>query len=307
MVQRQLSKKMEEKNNSIVVLVVDDDELVRKTLSVLISSFGYHCLIAGDGVEAIAVLQSTAVDLVFSDIVMPGMDGLELLNYIVENYKDTDVIISTGYHEKASYSEVIKAGAIDFIKKPIDQAELEAKLARAVRERRMMRELERLSMQDGLTSILNRRAFDERFPDEVERAHRQNYPLMLAIIDIDNFKEYNDEYGHQAGDKVLINLAEILKICTRESVDLCFRLGGDEFAVLLPQTNVTQGTEIVQRILLTFVERKFGTTTLSIGLVSCKRNETLGREKDERAIKERADQAMYDAKKKGKNCVVTRV
>ncbi len=307
MVQIQLPKKMEDKNNSVVILVVDDDELVRKTLSVLISSFGYHCLVAGDGVEAIAVLKSTAVDLVFSDIVMPGMDGLELLNHIVESYKETDVIISTGYHEKASYSEVIKAGAIDFIKKPIDQAELEAKLARAVRERRMMRELERLSMQDGLTSILNRRAFDERFPDEVERAHRQHYPLMLAIIDIDNFKEYNDEHGHQAGDKVLINLAEILKVCTRESVDLCFRLGGDEFAVLLPQTNATQGTEIVQRILLSFVERNFGTTTLSIGLVCCKRNESLLKEQDERAIKERADQAMYDAKKSGKNCVVTRV
>jgi diguanylate cyclase (GGDEF)-like protein len=306
MLQKQLLKELEERKDSVVVLIVDDDELVRMTLSVLIGSFGYHCLVAGDGIEAIAVLKSTAVDLVFSDIVMPGMDGLQLLNHIIENYKETDVIISTGYHEKASYSEVIKAGAIDFIKKPIDQAELEAKLARAVRERRMMRELERLSMQDGLTRILNRRAFDERFSDEVERAHRQRYPLMLAVIDIDNFKQYNDEHGHQEGDKVLINLAEILKECTRESVDLCFRLGGDEFAVLLPQANVNQGTEIVQRILLSFVEHNFGSTTLSIGLVSCKRNEALLREQDELAILGRADQAMYDAKKNGKNCMVAR-
>ena len=306
MLQKQLLKELEERKDSVVVLIVDDDELVRMTLSVLIGSFGYHCLVAGDGIEAIAVLKSTAVDLVFSDIVMPGMDGLQLLNHIIENYKETDVIISTGYHEKASYSEVIKAGAIDFIKKPIDQAELEAKLARAVRERRMMRELERLSMQDGLTKILNRRAFDERFSDEVERAHRQRYPLMLAVIDIDNFKQYNDEHGHQEGDKVLINLAEILKECTRESVDLCFRLGGDEFAVLLPQANVNQGTEIVQRILLSFVEHNFGSTTLSIGLVSCKRNEALLREQDELAILGRADQAMYDAKKNGKNCMVAR-
>jgi two-component system cell cycle response regulator len=298
---------MAEKKYSVVILIVDDDELVRMTLSVLVGSLGYHCLVAGDGVEAIAVLKSTAVDLVFSDIVMPGMDGLQLLDHVIENYKETDVIISTGYHEKASYSEVIKAGAIDFIKKPIDQAELEAKLARAVRERTMMRELERLSKQDGLTSILNRRAFDQRFSSEVERAHRQNYPLMLAVIDIDNFKEYNDQYGHPEGDKVLINLADILKECTRENVDMCFRLGGDEFAVLLPQATATQGTEIVQRILLSFVEQNFGTTTLSIGLVCCKRNESLSKENDDIAIKKLADKAMYDAKNKGGNCVVTRI
>lgn len=298
---------MEDKNDSVVILIVDDDELVRMTLSVLVSSLGYHCLVAGDGVEALAVLKSTSVDLVLSDIVMPGMDGLELLDNIMQHYKETDVIISTGFHEKATYAEVIKAGAIDFLKKPIDQAELEAKLARAIRERKMMRKLELLSKQDGLTSILNRRAFEERFSDELERAHRQNYPLMLAIIDIDNFKEFNDEHGHQEGDKVLISLADILRYCTRESVDTCFRIGGDEFAVLLPQATATQGTEIVQRILLSFVEQSFGTTSLSIGLVSCVRDKNLPIEEDEIAIKKRADRAMYDAKYSGKNCVVTRV
>ena len=298
---------MEEVKNTAVILIVDDDELVRMTISVLVGSLGYHCLVAGDGIEALAVLQSTPVDLVLSDIVMPGMDGLELLAQIRENYKDTDVIISTGFHEKASYAEVIKAGAIDFIKKPIDQAELEAKLARAIRERGMMRELEMQSRQDGLTSILNRRSFDESFPGEVERAFRQEYPLMLAIIDVDNFKEYNDQNGHLKGDEVLISLAQILKECTRDSVDLCFRLGGDEFAVLLPQATANQGTEIVQRILLSFLERNYGTTTLSIGLVSCKRDKSVPRAEDEMAIKNRADMAMYEAKQGGKNCVVTKV
>ncbi len=297
---------MKAQKDSVVVLIVDDDELVRMTLSVLVGSLGYHCLIAGDGVEALAVLRSTSVDLVLTDVVMPGMGGLELLENIRLHHMDTDVIVSTGYHEKASYAAVIKAGAIDFIKKPIDQAELEAKLARAVRERRMMRELERLSKQDSVTGILNRRAFDELFSSEVERAYRQNYPLMLAVIDIDNFKEYNDEFGHQEGDNVLKSLAEIMKECTRESVDMCFRLGGDEFAVLLPQATINQGTEIVQRILLSFIERNFGRTSLSIGLISCKRNKKVAKEIDEKTMLERADQAMYDAKKGGKNCVITR-
>lgn len=298
---------MEDNNESVVVLIVDDDELVRMTLSVLVGTLGYHCLVAGDGKEAIAVLDSTPVDLVLSDIVMPGMDGLELLAHIRENYSDSDVIISTGYHEKANYAEVIRAGALDFIKKPIDQEELEAKLARAVRERTLVRELEALSRQDSLTNLLNRRSFEERFSYEVERADRQSYSLMLAIIDVDNFKEYNDKNGHLEGDKVLASLAAILTDCTRDSVDLCFRLGGDEFGVLLPQATATQGTEILQRILLSFVERNFGTTTLSIGLVDCCRDQDVAREDDELAIKKRADAAMYDAKAAGKNCVITRM
>jgi len=298
---------MQEKKHLAVILVVDDDDLVRMALSVLVNSFGYHCLVAGDGVEAIAVLRSTPVDLVLTDIVMPGMGGLELLAHIHKHHKQTDVIIATGFHEKANYAEVIKAGAIDFIKKPIDQAELDAKLARALRERNLIRKLQLLSKQDSLTGILNRRAFDERFSYEVERAYRQNYPLMLAIIDIDNFKEYNDNLGHQEGDKALISLAEIMKLCTRDSVDMCFRLGGDEFAVLLPQATASQGTEIVQRILLTFIEKNLGGTTLSIGLVSCSRNKLISKEEDETAMKERADQAMYEAKKSGKNCVITKV
>lgn len=298
---------MEEKNNANVILIVDDDELVRMTLSVLIGSLGYHCLVAGDGVEALAVLRSTHVDLVLTDIVMPGMGGLELLAHIHEHHKETDVIVATGFHEKASYAAVIKAGAIDFIKKPVDQAELEAKLARAIRERNLVRKLQLLSKQDSLTGILNRRAFDEHFSYEVERAYRQKYPLMLAVIDIDNFKEYNDKLGHLEGDRALKGLAEIMKLCTRESVDMCFRIGGDEFAVLLPQATASQGTEIVQRILLTFIEKNYDNTTLSIGLVACRRNRKIPKEADEQAMKKRADEAMYEAKKSGKNCVITRV
>jgi diguanylate cyclase (GGDEF)-like protein len=238
---------------------------------------------------------------------MPNMDGLELLKYVKANQPATDVIIATGYSDRASYADVIKAGAIDFIKKPIDHFELEAKLARAVRERQLVSELEQLSMCDGLTSLLNRRAFDFRFLSEVERAHRQAYELFLAFIDVDNFKEYNDNFGHQEGDKVLVSLGKILEECTRNSVDMTFRLGGDEFAVLLPQTTATQATEIVQRILLRFVETNFNGTTLSIGIVSCHRNPAIPLEQDGEKMKERADKAMYEAKQSGKNCVFCRL
>lgn len=295
------------KSGSAIILVVDDDELVRKTLSILVSSLGYQCHAASDGLEAVEVLKSTKCDLVLSDILMPNMDGIELLKYIIRHHPDTDVIIATGYSERASYADVIKSGAIDFIKKPIDQAELEAKLARALRERNLIRKLEEISMCDALTSLLNRRAFDLRFSREVERAYRQNYPLFLAMIDVDNFKEYNDSHGHDEGDKVLIALSDIMREGTRNSVDLCFRLGGDEFAVLLPQTTATQATEIVQRILLKFVESDFDGTTLSIGIISCLRNSDVEVDEDLTRMLKRADQAMYDAKDSGKNCVICRI
>ena len=131
--------------------------------------------------------------------------------------------------------------------------------------------------------------------------------MFLAILDIDNFKEYNDSHGHDEGDKVLIALGDIMKISTRNSVDLCFRLGGDEFAVLLPQTTATQATEIVQRILLRFVESDFDGTTLSIGTISCKRDRSLSLSADIAYMQKRADQAMYDAKHSGKNCVICRI
>lgn len=290
-----------------VILVVDDDELVRMTLSVLVSSLGYHCVVAEDGLEAVEVLKSTSIDLVLSDIIMPNMDGLELLNHVTSNYPEVGVIVATGYSERASYADVINAGAIDFIKKPIDQAELEAKLARALRERDYVRQLKEMSLRDSLTTLFNRRAFDKRFSEEVERANRQGWNLFLAIVDVDNFKEYNDKFGHIEGDKVLIELAKILEDCTRQSVDMTCRLGGDEFAVLLPETSADQATEIVQRILLRFVELSYGKTTLSIGIVSCKRDKNIPVDTDEKNIKERADQAMYEAKKSGKNCVICKM
>ncbi len=298
---------MDQSDKSAIVLVVDDDELVRKTLKVLITVLGYQCLSASDGVEAITILESNPCDIVLTDVIMPNMDGLELLQHINENFPDIGVIIATGYSERASYADVIKAGAIDFIKKPIDQAELEAKLERALREKACVNELHRLSLTDSLTSLYNRRAFDKFMHDEVERSSRQGWPLFLALIDIDDFKEYNDSFGHGEGDKLLVELGQILKDCTRDSVDLNFRIGGDEFAVLLPETTADQATEIVQRILLRFIETSFGKTSLSIGVVSCKRDPDMSREENNKRVVKLADQAMYEAKNAGKNNVVCKM
>lgn len=292
---------------TFAILIVDDDQEVQAALSAVVNSFGYHCLTAEDGLQASEILEREPCDIVLCDLVMPKMGGMELLDNILTNHFNTDVIIATGYTDRVTYAEVIRAGAIDFIKKPIDQAELEAKLARAIRERQMIRKLEALSMSDSLTSLMNRRAYDQRFSIEVERAHRQGYPLFLALIDIDNFKVYNDTYGHDEGDNILIFLGETLHELTRNSVDLCFRLGGDEFAVLLPQTTVEQARSIIQRVMDQFNADNPKHPTLSIGIIACRRKDSLDLTSDIHRMQIRADRAMYEAKEAGKNRIVSDV
>ncbi|MEW6288942.1 MAG: diguanylate cyclase [Thermodesulfobacteriota bacterium] len=291
-------------DHNVKILVVDDDELVLEALSLQVESFGYQCRTAANGLEAIDRLKEDAVDIVVTDVVMPEMSGLQLLAYIKDNYPDTDVIVATGYTDKAGYAEVIRAGAIDFIKKPFERDELEAKLNRAQRERSMIRKLEKLSLCDSLTGLYNRRSFDIKLAEEVQRAHRQDFQVYLALIDVDNFKEYNDTYGHPAGDKVLNAVGMILNDCTRHNVDFTFRYGGDEFAAILTQTNEEQAVKIMERVLHSFRQAGFSTTTLSVGLVCCQRDEKLTWPENAANMIYRADKALYLAKSEGKNRVM---
>ncbi len=292
------------KKHCVKILVVDDNPLVLEALSLLVESFGYQCLTATNGLEAIEKLKEDAIDIVVTDVVMPEMGGLELLTYIKDNNPETDVIVATGYTEKASYADVIRAGAIDFIKKPFERDELEAKLNRVERERSMIRKLEKLSLCDSLTGLYNRRSFDIKLAEEVQRAHRQDFQVFLALLDVDNFKGYNDTYGHPAGDKVLSAVGMILNDCTRHNVDFTFRYGGDEFAAILTQTNKEQAIKIMERVLHNFRQAGFSGTTLSVGLVRCRRDETLSWPENAASMIDRADRALYQAKSAGKDKII---
>ena len=290
--------------HDVTILVVDDDELVLEALALLVSSFGYVCLTAVNGLDAIEKLKERQVEIVVTDVVMPEMDGLELLAYIKDHYTQTDVIVATGYTDKASYADVIRAGAIDFIKKPFERDELEAKLNRVERERSMIRKLEKLSLCDSLTGLFNRRSFNQKLAEEVQRAHRQDYQVFLALLDVDNFKGYNDTFGHPAGDKVLNAVGMILNECTRHNVDFTFRYGGDEFAAILTQTSKEQAVKIMERVVDSFQVGGFAGTSLSVGLIRCEHNESLSWPKNAANMIERADQALYRAKADGKNRIV---
>ena len=297
---------MEIAAREMTVLVVDSDELVRITISVLIDSFSYRCLVAGDAPEALATLATTDVDIVIADLRLPEIDGLELLATICEQYRHAGVIIAADMQERVNYVDIIRRGAIDLIHKPIDPEELEGKLLRVNRERELLRKMAVLSSHDELTGLSNQRGFEEELAKEMERAFRQRYATFSALIVIEEFRFHIERYGHAAGDHVLLTMTEILRECTREMVDTLARLKEDEFAVVLPQTTPDQAAEIIQRIMLSFVESGFLGLHLSIGLVSCPRDEKNTLLEDLRQVLTEMRRALADARNDGKNCVIFR-
>jgi two-component system, cell cycle response regulator len=179
---------------------------------------------------------------------MPGMSGFELIRIARGKYPDLNIIAMTGYIEEFRYLDIIDSGADDFIKKPINAGELEAKLIRNISERNLRKELSRLSMTDSLTGLFNRREFYIRLKYEIVRSVRQRHPLGLILVDLDNFKAYNDRYGHVAGDAVLRSVGRAINRSIRQGVDTGYRYGGDEFAVILIDSDLEIAEEIGRRI-----------------------------------------------------------
>ncbi len=283
-------------DDSKQILLVDDDPSILDLLEFFISSFGYESVCASNGQQAVELLNSFSFDIVISDVMMPKMDGLELLAHIKKFHQNIDVIIATGFSDTVTYTDVIKAGASDFIAKPFNRDELEAKLNRIIREQKTIRELERLSTYDSLTSLFNRRYFDIKLWEEVHRAHRQEYPLFLAMIDVDRFKTFNDHFGHQAGDNVLQSIGRVISSTTRKNVDQNYRYGGDEFSIILPQTSTDQASLVAHRIVTSYRALDFSPTDLSIGLARFIRHDGKSWNEDVTNLINRADQAMYRAK-----------
>ena len=286
------------------ILLVDDDPSIIAILGDLMALFGHDYVTARDGVEAVEKLKQDFFDVVLTDMMMPNMEGMELLKHIHANYPNIKVMVVTGYDRTFTYTDVIKAGASDFISKPFNTDELEAKINRIVREIELLRQLELLSISDGLTGIFNRRHFDTKIFEEARRAHRQSHDLFLAIIDVDNLKGINDKYGHLAGDKLLKSVGDIIKHCIRENVDWPFRYGGDEFCVILTQVSRDQAIKTSERFIESFNERKLPITGLSIGLAQFIRTQDGKWTEDIAELVKRSDAALYKAKHTGRNRVV---
>ena len=277
------------------ILAVDDDPEIRDILHEILTLLGHKSVTAVDGLDALEKLGEHHFDMVITDLRMPRMDGIELIKKIKGAFGDVDVIALTVYGTEFNYTEVIGVGASDFINKPFNVNELEAKINRIIRERSQRAELKRLSTRDGLTGLYNRRYFEDNLRHEAIRAFRQNYNLYLLFIDLDNLKGYNDCYGHQQGDDLLRQLAKMILGNIRRDVDSAYRYGGDEFAVVLPHARRQQAMMVAERLFTEYNKRDLTPTSLSIGLAKLKgTGNTL--EGDLQTLIREADQALYRAK-----------
>jgi len=291
----------------INVLIVDDDVAIRDSLHEFISMANYKSYKASSAEEALELLKKMKINVVITDIMLPGLDGLELTDLIKKSY-DVDVIVMTGYSGNYSYEEAINRGASDLVFKPVRYKELLMRLKRVLKEHQLTREriqmlgkLQKLAITDGLTKLYNSRYFYNQVDLEVDRSNRYRHPLSLLLLDIDHFKVYNDTHGHLEGDKVLVRIGEVIKACLRK-MDTAYRYGGEEFTVILPETNGQEAAHVAERIRSSIEKEVFSPDpgqenkiTISIGVTEYIAGERIS------ALVERADKAMYISKEKGRN------
>jgi diguanylate cyclase (GGDEF)-like protein len=229
------------------VLVADDDTFSRQVLDALLTP-DYNVLLAENGAQAMASATRHVPDLVLLDVVMPDMDGYEVLRRLRADPRTEhiSVIFISGLDRPEDEAIGLKMGAADYITKPFNAAVVLARVAVHLEVLRQRRMLERLANIDGLTELANRRRFDEMFKSEWQRARRGGQPLSLALLDIDCFKQYNDHYGHSAGDRALRAVARIAAGAMRRPADLAARYGGEELALLMPDTCAARARQVME-------------------------------------------------------------
>jgi diguanylate cyclase (GGDEF)-like protein len=300
------------------ILLVDDDPTSRLIAQVALRRLGHQCQTVTDGAQAWEAFHSDRPDVVISDWMMPGLNGLELCRQVrADTGGYTYFIMVTSQRALDQVIEGMTAGADDYLIKPLNPDDLQGRLIAAARVTVLHRqlsdqrgELERLNQEltdiarrDPLTGLGNRRALQEDLELLEARVARYGHRYCMALLDIDHFKAYNDTYGHQAGDSVLQAVAGELKAQARAG-DALYRYGGEEFLCIFPEQSLATGTIAAQRMRgglesqgIPHVGNDGGVLTLSAGLAVM--DPSKGRSVAE-VLKE-ADEALYRAKELGRN------
>ena len=290
------------------VLIVDDDRMNRTTLAELLRR-ECRVLLAKDGPSALQrVSEESDTDLILLDVSMPGMNGYEVLRRLRAEKRtaDTAVIFITALTDEQDEEHGLSLGVLDYVFKPIRPVIVHARIRNHLKLVAQRKELERLATRDSLTGLANRRHFDQVLSLACRRATRTGEPLNLAMIDVDYFKQYNDRYGHCAGDVALKEVAHVLSQITRRPYDLAARYGGEEFVLLL--SGVVDFEVLLEQLRLNILFLAIAhensavekVLTVSCGGIVVEASKV----HDPAQLLHRADVLLYQAKKQGRNRVI---
>ncbi|MBT0585364.1 diguanylate cyclase [Alteromonas sp. SM 2104] len=287
------------------ILIVDDQIINAEILANGLSDL-YDVIIATSGQEALACAKRDVPDLILLDIRMPDIDGYAVLSELQETIatQDIPVIFVTGEDSMDDELKGLQHGAKDYVRKPFELELVKARVSIQIELKRKTDLLNLMASADGLTGLANRRKFDESLTRLIRDSARHKTPLALILLDIDFFKQYNDLYGHAAGDRCLIDVSAVLATVAKRTTDVVARVGGEEFALLLPNMDTSRAALLCEKLHRSIAERKIThegslvakTLTVSIGATIA----TVDAELSSEAFYKRVDKLLYQAKANGR-------
>lgn len=297
-----MSESIEDK---LLLLLIDDNPQDLRLLGSLIKEQG-QILFATSGREGLKLAAERMPDLIMLDVELPDMSGFDVCRELQQNpeTRGTSIIFVTSHQSPQHEVAALEAGAVDFISKPFNPPVICARVKTQLTLKRQNKLLQNLVSLDGLTGVFNRRYFDAQIEVEWKRHLRQGHSLGLALVDVDHFKQFNDRFGHSAGDECLKTLARRFQQSARRPGDFVARYGGEEFVFVLPHSEREGIQRFGQRLCAEVLALKIphpagGEQFVSISLGAVASVPTL--DTPLHCLLERADQALYQAKASGRN------
>ncbi len=288
------------------ILIIDDSVDTHRLLKIRLRDANAELLSAGSAQEGLALARARQPDLILLDTEMPDMHGFELLGELKNDPATVQIAVIFLSEASDSRAKVrgFDLGAVDFVTKPFDMAELKARVRSALHTQTLLKMLAQRAQLDGLTGLWNRAHLDQRLSELISTSTRHGCNLSLILADVDHFKTINDEHGHPFGDHVLQQFGQIFSEQVRDS-DIACRYGGEEFAVLLPYTSAEDAEHVAERVRRqveahVWAEHGDLRVTCSLGIAAFLDLEDRSGE----MLLAQADRALYQAKRGGRNCIV---